>query len=341
MSAPKLTTVYGLLGKSEASYGAGGSLSTSTDGLWIVEPVRAALAYLISGQRPMGPGTGGELPDVAARGETLSFTPRVRGRGAGAAYSSSVKARDLHVYLKAAGWADALDTATPGAEKVTYKPSSARADWASAVFGAYTDEALLGLLGWYNGVEFEIGDDGFWTFGFPGQGLVSALWSDAAVPSISYQNPTTPPIICESMAMAIGSYANVPFRRLRYRDGRVVTFGRTNFSVAGAHGGGSLGKYGPTLEVLIEQTALVGTPYHSTSGLNVHELLRRKTALAISFAAGTGGTGVYNRLEFAAAQAQLRSAEPDSAEPDALWRLTFGLPVSAPGADDSCTLVTK
>lgn len=342
---PKSDVLYGLLAKAEASYAAGGSLSATTDAIFAAERLLLGeLKYLQTGERPLGPDSGGRTHELPATGRfDDGITPVIHGRGAGSAYSASVFSRDLHVFLKAAGFAHAFSGGA-GSEIITYTPSRLRANWVSAVLGAYTIEELVTISGFWCDAEFTIEDAGPAVFRFPGKGILAAVPSDAAVPAMTFQNPNTQPPIGINMAVALGSYAAAAVRRITFKLNRKISNAIPNLSAtAGLYGFNMSPEYDPQLTLRCEATSLVGSPYHTSSGVNPAELRERKTAIAIGFGHGTGGTGNYNRIEFAAPRAVLINAQRVSETPDALFDLTFRLLNSVPSvaADDAFTIITK
>ena len=348
MTAPKQTVLSGFAAKGEASYGAGGTLDLAQDALWLEEPVVVpAIEYLHDGQRAFAPDTGGHIKDAVPKGPMVTIAPKVAMRGAGAAYSSSVQSRDLHRFLKAAGFKHTLD-ATAGVEKITYVPSRLKADWTSLFWAGYDVDELVTGIGGYCDMQFDLADGGPGIATFPGlKSIVSALPVDAAVPSMTFQAPTLEPPRADNLAVQIQdvvsatAWNNVPVRNIGFRLNRAVGGNRVNLSQTGGLLGWSLGGYKPVLELTIEASALVaGSPYVGTTGLNPYQLRATRRKLAISFGWGVGGTGNYNLLAFVASQAYVRSVRRERADPDALWVLELQLACSAPGVDDACALVT-
>ncbi len=339
MTAVKLITLIGMLAKSEASYGAGGSLSTSTDGILLPNDaeIPVKLEYAFDGSRPMGPGTGGAIARTTPKGRIASFQVPILARGAGAAYSASVLPKDLDIWLRAAGRKRVIDT-TVGAENVTYTPSSLKTDWASFLAGGYTGEQLWSFLGGYCAASWQLDGAGFLKFMFDTKAIISALPTDAAVPAITYQSPTTVlPPVTENMVVNIGAYTAPIVYKASWKDGRTIVGPRKNVVAPGGIAGFGLSiKRKEQFTVTIERTALVGSPYNTVAGLDPYNLRDRATNLAFQVQLGT--TGNYNVVQHTANNCQIVDIAEDKEDPTGLWTLTLEAHPSSPTADDDSTI---
>lgn len=332
MSSEKIVLQHGLLGKAESTYGGGGSLSASTDGIWTREEVVIDPMYLFDGSRAPSPGTGGPMPRNTPRGRyAQGIRIPIVGRGAGAAYHNTgpVVPADLDILLRSTGRLRTITNDT----KAAYALTNAKANWVSAVLGGYAHEELVSLIGFYSSMGYTIDGMGEWLFEFSGSAGISAVPSDQAVPTITYQNPGTLPIVTDAITITLGLYLVAKLRRATYSDGRQITgpFRRASGGV-----GFGLSRYDPRLKVLIEATPMPGSPYNATTGLQPYELYERRTALAVSIDAGTGGASNWNRIKHSLAQAQI-SAPPKKVNDDgvACWEIEFQGPQSAPAAEDA------
>src|SRR4051812_21177752 len=121
MSSAKSIVIHGMTCLVEASYNAGGSPATSTDGVQLAELPQLVPDWANDGARAMPPGTTGYQRRVGASGRFATASFKAEPKGAGAAYSASVTP-NIHKLLRAAGF-DAAVTVTGGSEKWTYTPT--------------------------------------------------------------------------------------------------------------------------------------------------------------------------------------------------------------------------
>lgn len=318
MSASKLVTVRALLANNEANYGAGGAVSAATHAVLLQDEVSAVIDYVHDGDRGRSPGTSGSKKRGRPSGRHVAFEPKFEARGAGGAYSASVKPPDVHAFLLASGHSGTVDL-TAGSQKWTYKPLSSAAGSAfSSLYGELYDR---GQKYTYTsaycdfGFEFEAG--GFLVFGFPLVGLVS-LPVDAGPPAATY-TLTDPPKV-ENIGLAIGPWSPV-VRKGSFKAGRENS-ARADGNANG-HRGFSLGERNGVLEITVEACALATfDPYAARDAA---------TDFLVGFTVG----GVqFNRTKFTAAQAQIIDVKEDKDGTTALWALTLHCHASTPVADD-------
>ncbi|MGN6103879.1 MAG: hypothetical protein ACTHU0_02135, partial [Kofleriaceae bacterium] len=102
MSADKLITFLGILGKLEPSYGAGATVAAASDGHQLAELPEFTPEWANDGTRVAPPGTAGYQRKVAPTGRNGSIPLKFEAKGAGAPYSSTVVPQ-AHPFLRAAG----------------------------------------------------------------------------------------------------------------------------------------------------------------------------------------------------------------------------------------------
>ena len=309
MSAQKLVDVFGLMVKAESAYKGGGAMVLADDGVELFEPVEMSLAPIHTGERGNNPATGAtrtKAPAVAFAGE---WSPRFEFRGPGAAPSASVFAKDIHTYLRASGHKATLTAGT----KWDYAPASSQADMVSAVAELYAREQKYLAVGCYADMELSVDQDAGVFFVFPTKGVVDADPTDVAVPAIIYPTLVGPRAV--NVALNVGAVALVGVRSMKLTGGRTV-FVRKDLNATGHGGFGLSVKRQPRLEVMVESSAL--------ATYNPYADHRAATPRALAF---TVGTAAFNRLKFAATNAQLVEAPGEDAEESAaLHRLVFALP---------------
>lgn len=319
MSADKLVTLYGLTGKTEASYKAGGALAL-TDGILLAEPANMTIDFVHDGARAPNPGNSGQARRAKPSGASGAFAAKIEAAGAGATYSASVLAQVLHTLMRISGHGATLDS-TAGAQKYTFAPVSS--GFASGVLNAYARGQLYPLTGAYADFSFSFDGPGFLMMEFAVQGLIGAV-SDVSVPAITYPNHAVPPK-CENIALSIGGTSFV-VRKGSFKANRKIS-PRADVNAAG-HAGFTLGTRAPTLELTVEAKAL--------ATFNPYTLRENGTVQAVTFT--VGGTQ-FNRLVFTASQAQITGVTEEADEDTALWTLAFALSTSGPAAEDDYSLV--
>lgn len=326
----KSTNEWGVLLKEEASYNAGGSVDAAADGFLVLEDPVVQIGYLHEGQRrnergPMNVG----MKRVRKSGRSGEATLVHEGAGAGEAYSATARPT-FHRLLRILGFSATLD-ATVDAEAYTYALGSG----VSALAEIYTREEMTALQAIY-GRDLTISADGpvVPSWEVPIVGLMPALPTDAAVPSITY--PSVEPPKAENIQLEIGDFASAVVREFTFRlNGETAP--RADQNAANGHAGFARGARRPTLEMLIESDSLVGTPFHTAAGLNPYELQDAATALGISLVVGEVK---YERWKLIAPAAQLGDPiEVDADGPTALWRLSWELNPTTPAAKDNLTIV--
>lgn len=337
MSAGKTRTLVALLAKLESSYGGGGTLSASTDAIQLAPGTAPALtpSFVYDGDRQSGNGTSGRQRRNVPKGAQCTLVASVEVKGRGSAYSGSNFANDLHPLLRACGYGVTTVT-TGGSESHTYAPISGPGSVASLVFQGYSRG------------ETHKGTHGLGSFRITQEGLgpaiaeftLDAVWdvaaiADAAVPAITYPLAGVLPPTGAGSVVQLGSFAAAIARSWVFDAGRERS-PRVNLQAADGHAGWTLGPRSPTLEVVIETAALVGTPFHTTGGIDPWRLWQAANTLAVNI---THGTAQYNRFKVQCPTAQLVGVTPEEDGETALTRLTFVPTASGPQANDDHTLV--
>ena len=341
-SSPAHATIYisEYVAKEEGAYGGGGSLSASTDAieLWL-ENKQAALGspgYNYDGS--MGPQLAGlgQRQRVPPAGKFIKAALPLFFRGPGVAYSSSEK-NSLHTILKACGM-DATGSFGGGAEKWTFTPTAEGSAITSLVDlllhrgEEWKRDGVIGNLK----IDAPDAKPPKFTFDSVGRGNADPVARAIGALTYGFQSVSIP-LACPA-ALVFGSYASAVVQSWSFDMGRSYENFRPDLNAAGYHAGYQPGVRNPIVVATIEQTALVGTPFHASGGINPQKL--REAATAIAFSAQIG-TAQYNRLKLSCPTVQL-VGEPGYTEVNgvACLQLTFEAKVSAPGANDDFSIVT-
>jgi hypothetical protein len=317
--ATKLAVLIGLTAKLEASYGAGGALSTATDGVLLSELADLNESFEHDGKREPPASTMGTQRRVPPKGDFLEFVAKTAPRGLAAAYGASALHPE-HVLMRMSGH-DAVITSTAGVEKIVYTPSPGPVGFASAVLGGYSRGSLWSLLAAYAD----------WTWGAEGAVVPMSEWAikclfasvaDAAVPAITYPAVNVDPPVADNILFSIGGVATLSVKKFQFKQGRNIG-NRRNMNAQGGHGGFFSGRRNPTFTVTIEE------PMTATYDART----KRRTAVCEALSLQVG-TVQYNRDKFTAPQAQLVDTKPSTDGDVATLDLTYELQPSVFGAND-------
>jgi len=339
MPAPaKLTQIAGLLGKEETTYGTAVSLTTTADGIQMQFDNRdlpwVTLNYVFDGD--LGPSVGnlGTVLRAAKAGQSASFEVPTRAKAAGTAYSASV-VPSIHRLLKAAGF-DAAVTTTASSEKWTYTPTAPGTTYTSLTAELYGRGEKVPLTGVIADWSFDAPNAGPPTHRFPMQGLLSADISDVATPSITYPLTTIQAAVAQNATIVIGSYTtNAVVKSCAFALNREITPRAALTGTAGHLGFVPRGR-SPELRLVVESSALVGSPYTSSAGFDPYLLEKNATNIAVSV---QFGSTQYNRWKLSAAQAQVVAISPQVVDGVACMELTIRPYTSTPIANDDLSVV--
>jgi hypothetical protein len=304
-SPAKLLHVLGLLAKIESTYGTFVAPSTTSDGVQLqykdrVVAAPASIDYAFNGD--LGPSVSalGQVANVAASGRAFKADFPMRSRPAGVAYATAT-IPSIHNLLKIAGF-DATVTTSIGSEKWTYTPTAPGNGYASASMGLYCKGELWNAAGVIANLKFDAPDPAppIWTASC--MGILNALPSDAALPAITYPLQTIPPQLASSISLTLGSLtANAvvlahSFDLQRTMDPRVAQ------SSSGAHLGFVPKDRAPIIKVTLEATALVGSPFTSSTAFDPYNLRESGQSLAVTL---QHGSAQYFRTKINFPQAQV------------------------------------
>lgn len=341
MPAPaKTVEIGGLLLKAEGvgNYGNGGSVAAASDGVLMYLGDRfalgapAKLSYKGSGEAGLNPGNIGPKKRQAKSGRSITLPIPHQFKGAGAAYSASVFT-SFHRLMLGAGFTAAVTT-TPGSEKWVFTPH------VPGTFDSVFGEAYARREKWpFTGglLDWEFTGDGpvapMHTFNL--QGISSALPTDAATPSITYPALTVEPPIASAIAFTLGSYVTAEVLRFGFKLGRNLQTERVNLTASAAHQGFYPAGFDPELRVTIEQSAFVGSPFHTSSGVDPYNL--EASANAFVGALAIGATQ-YNRWKLDFPQMQLVDAIPGNNNAIATVELVLKPFCTTPVSNDFMTV---
>lgn len=295
----KSPKIFGLTGKLETSYGAGGAPSAATDGILLESLPQITIAAGFDGSRPAPAGTMGTQRRVPPNGISASLPVAVAIRGAGAAYSASV-VPSIHTLLRICGFDDTL-TSTPGSEKHFYTPTPGPVGYGSGVFNAYARGELWPITAAY--ADWSIAGDstGVAVFTATISALLGAIADQITPPVITYSlAAVVPPTCVGANIFTLGLFTNANLLKWSVKGARKIS--PRLRQVAGGHAGFAIGDRAPTLDVTYETPALAANPFHAASTIDPYNLFYAATQLAWALQIGSVQ---YNRCKISGPAAQI------------------------------------
>ena len=340
MPAPaKLSQIAGLLAKEETTYGSAVALTTTADGVQMQYDSRdmpwVTLNYAFDGD--LGPSVGnlGTVLRAAKAGQSATFEAPTRAKGYGSAYSATNKP-SIHALLKASGF-DAAATTTASSEKWTYTPTAPGTGYTSLTASLYGRGELVPLVGVLADWSFDFPNQGPPTHRFALSGLLGAAGvTDVSTPTITYPNTSVQPPLAQNVTFTLGSFTtNAVVKSGSFTLAREIMPRSALSGTAGHLGFIGRGRV-PEAKVVIESTALVSTPFHTTAGFDPYLLESNGTSFA--FAIQFGSTQ-YNKWKVSFAQAQVVGIAPQVVDGVACTELTVRAYSSTPVAADDISVV--
>lgn len=338
-AAAKFVNVIGALAKIESTYGTAVALTTTSDGFLLQYPDRNGIPltvdFAFDGQVGVNPGNLSNLPLSAPGGKSYSVDLPLRFKGAGAAYSASVVPPAAHLALQIAGF-DAAVTTTTTVEKWTYTPQVVTSAYKSATFGFYARGELWAAKGGIADWSFTFDNPGPPTHTFALKAIANGDVTDVTLPSITYASNSTDPPNANGITCVIGSFTtNAVVYSGSFALNRTIE-PRVALTSSTGHEGFIPGGYAPELTLQVEDTAFVGSPYHTSAGLDPIKLREAATKITVSV---QFGSTQYNRWKLTLSNAQLFNVQPSTNGRVATWDLTFKPSASTPIALDDLSVV--
>lgn len=315
-----LNQVAAYMAKVEAAYGTAETLTAADDGVYpyigdgLPDPP-TELEYLFDGN--IG-------NDVRTLFPTLRTAPNGRGRsqqfkvffkGPADTYTALIKPpREVDLFLQASGF-----TPTFSVDEWSYAPTAAGNTYKSLTLGTYAQgkaHVMAGVVGDW-GFTFDDLGVAVHTFDFKG---IGALPTTLTMPTVTYQNTDVIPPVSAGVVVTIGDWVAPIVKGGSFKSGRNVGNPRARITAAGGHLGFVPGRMMPELSLMVEQTALVSSPFHTTGGLAPDALREAATAIDITLQFGTVSG---NRWKVTLTGAQLASIKPANDDAVAMWDLTF------------------
>lgn len=338
-AAAKLINVLGMLAKVQTAAGTSIALTT-TDGLQLSYPDRNVGApftinYAFDGKVGVNPGNLSDLPLSQPGGKSFTGDLPVRFKGAGAAYSASSKPALADLLLKISGFGATLVT-TSGSESYTYAPDTPTAAPTTASMGMYARGELWPLMDCVANWSYTFDNPGPPTHTFSISGRANGDVTDVTLPSITYPNLSVDPPNANGITMVIGSFTtNAVVYGGSFNLNRTIE-PRVALTSGTGHEGFLGGGYSPEFKVTVEDTAFVGSPYHTSAGLDPIKLREAATKITVSV---QFGSTQYNKWKHTFSNAQLYDVQPSANGRAACWDLTFKPSSSTPISVDDMSVL--
>ena len=322
MAAPaKTINVLGALAKLETTYGTQVTATTTADGFLLSYTDRnqgapVTVGYAFDGSYQVAPGTLGNAKRVPPSGKFIQGDLPHRFVGAGATYTTAVFPSP-HVLLRASGF-----DATLAAAKYTYTPTAYSATYASASVDLYARGEKYPAYGVLANWSYQWDGLAPPTHTFSIKGISGAV-TDVTLPSITgaggYGLSVLPPGSA-GLTLVIGSFTtNAVGIRGAFNLNRDLAE-RVAGTASGGHLGFVPGGRKPEFRVTVEDTAFVGSPYHTSAGLDPFLLREAGTEIACSIKFGSVAN---NEWTHTMSTAQLVDITPSANGPTACWDLVF------------------
>ena len=321
MASEKNILVLGLLADNESSYSGSISLSTTTDGIHVAELPEFTIDYAYDGARPSPQGTAGVQRRVGPSGRTTTGTVSIEGKGKGSSYSSvNDTVNSLHPFIQASG----LSGSFSGSSWV-YQPTDPNSTQYSLAMDVYTRGEKREIRGAYCNMSIATDNPAPPLFKFETQGIIG-LPTTSAAPTISYPSASVLPPKAVDVQFTVGGVSSLIIKSFEFNMNRDVA-PRMNINSNSGHAGFSPNRRNPTLNVVVEATALATyDPYTAFAN---------GTSAAVSL---TVGSTTGNKYTINAPQCVISALTDEADGPSATWNITFEAYATTPAANDDITI---
>jgi len=316
-----LTRNVSILAKVEDTYGQDTSPGAA-NGIYVIGGAPRIIQELNELNDVVGRGSLSKLPASQPGPRHWQCDFRVPIRGAGAAYSASVKPR-ISALLRACGFQETV-VDTPGVETVTYVPRSESFESINLYYN--WDGLLYKLLGTRGTVNFVVRTGGILYAEFSFQGLYADP-TDSAVVNVTGEPTVQFPVLLSGV-FQIGSenYA-APFQNLNLNMGNVLS---ADPDPSAADGISQIYLVNRQPEGSFDPTGvLVATfPWYAK--------WKAGTIMDMGF---TIGTAQYNKMVFSMAQVQAKEITPGDRGQLGMFQVPFRVVSDSASGDDEVSIV--
>lgn len=309
-----------VLAKIESSYGVD-IVPAAANGLWCIGSPPEPQSSPNSLADVIGRGSLSKIPNAAPGERHWMVNLKVPLRGAGAAYSTSVKPK-ISPLLRACGLQETVTT-TGGAEKVVYVPRSTGFESISLHYN--WDGLLYKLLGAFGTVNFVCKSGGVAFAEFQFRALYAAPTDVAIV--LPTGEPTVVHPIFQSGAFQIGTenYAS-PFSNINLNLNNTLT---PSIDPSSATGVSAINLLNRVPNGSFDPDAVLKATF------DWHSKWENGTLMDMSFQIGTAQ---YNRIKFSCPEVQSSDVKPGNRSDLGLFTVPFNLVSDTSAAEDELSI---
>ncbi len=295
MSSAKQITALAVRAKTEASYGAGASMSfAGPDSVQVQEHVVLTEEYLFDGTRAAPPGSLGTQRRAAPSSLTAAATLLIELKGNGSGYANSgSRLPNMHSLLEASGLSGSLNASTWSFSNAPEADTPL-----STAFEFYVRGELHEVSGAFANMSYTIEEAGPIVFSFDIQGI-GKVPTDVARPSIVYEATTVIGPKADNLRLGLnfgGSFTTASIKSFAYAQNREIVQ-RLDLNDSTGFAGYAVGRRGPVYTITIEAEA--------SATFDPYAILAAGTNGTMDFVVGTA---VANTFEVSLAQCQIVNA---------------------------------
>lgn len=316
-----LTRNISILAKVEDTYGIDTSPGAS-NGIYVIGGAPTLIQEANELNDVVGRGSLSKLPASQPGPRHWGCSFRVPIRGAGAAYSATVKPR-ISPLLRACGFQETVVT-TPGAETVTYVPRSE--SWESINLYYNWDGLLYKLLGTVGSVNFVVRTGGIMYAEFTFEGLYLDPIDSAVVNVTGEPTVQFPVLLSGAFQIGTENYA-APFQGWNLNMGGVLV---ADPDPSAADGISRIYVVNRQPEGSFDPTAVLKATF------DWYAKWKAGTIMDMSF---THGTVQYNKLTFTMSQVQTKDVAPGDRGQLGMFTTPFRVVSDSAAGDDEVSLV--
>lgn len=318
--------VAGFMGMNQTTWGTAGTLTAATDGMYPhleglpSDPFPFSYAYEDNGRRDVK--TGRPIKRTAPAGRNVEgFNFNALFKGAGTAYTSSsvLPPNEVHLNLQWSGF-----DATFSTDKWLYTLTPVDLTYKFGTFGYYAMAKSHLLRDVLNDWSFTAEGLALPVHTFAMRGIPSAARASLSLPAITYPRESVDPPVSKSGTFVIGDFITPITKSHGFSLNRQFGPPRLRQQETDGHMGWVPIGVDPVMMMTVEQTALVGSPYHTNAGLDPDALREAATGITVSTRMGS----TTNRWGVSMTNAQCVKAEPSSEDGIATVNLEFKMTAS-------------
>ena len=313
--------VAGFMGINQTTWGTAESLTNSTDGLFPylgdgLPPAPFPFGYLFDGGRGRSVKSLLNLPLVPVAGRAVETQFQCFFKGAGTAYTSSsvLPPNEVHRMLQWSGF-----DATFNTDQWNYTLTAAGLTYKFGTYGYYAQGKSHLLRDVLADWSFTADGVGIPIHTFNLRGIPSANRATLSLPTITYPRETVDPPVAKAAVINLGDFITPVTAKCGFTLGRQFGQARARITEADGHMGFVPTGFDPRMTFMIEQSALVNSPFHTSGGIDPDKLREAATGITVAMDFGTSP----NLWAVYMTNAQCVKAEPANEDAIGMWDLEF------------------